>query len=88
VKVTFDLDSDLYRAVRVEAARDDRSIREVIAEALDAWLEKRETEEDVNSAATALEEYQREGGLAAEEFFRHHAAETRATYGAVESEEA
>jgi hypothetical protein len=81
VKVTFDLDAELYRAVRVEAARDDRSIRDVVGEALSGWLERRETAEDISSAAAAFEEYKRDGGIAAEEFFRHHAAESREKYG-------
>ena len=81
MKVTFDLDADLYRAVRVEAAREDRSIRDVVGEALSAWLERREADEDIATAAAALEEYERDGGIAAEEFFRHHAAESREKYG-------
>jgi hypothetical protein len=81
MKVTLDLAADLYRAIRVEAARDDRSIRDVVADALEAWLERREADEDIASAAEAFEEYRREGGVAAEEFFRHHAAETQAKYG-------
>src|SRR5512141_1698838 len=80
MKVTIDLDPDLYRAVKVEAARSDRSVREVVDAALAAWLEAEETREDVDSAAAALEEYRRDGGEAAETFFGKLAAETRATY--------
>ena len=32
MKVTIDLDPDLYRAVKVEAARADRSVREIVDE--------------------------------------------------------
>ena len=81
MKVTFDIDSDLYRSVRVEAARADRSIREVVAEALAGWLEAREDDEDRASAADALAEYERDGGAAAVDFFEHLAAEARAEYG-------
>ena len=81
MKVTFDIDSDLYRSVRVEAARTDRSIREVVAEALAGWLEAREHDEDRASAADALAEYERDGGVAATDFFEHLAAEARAEYG-------
>jgi predicted transcriptional regulator len=81
MKVTFDLDPDLYRSLKVEAARADRSVREVVAEAIDRWLDRREEEEDRASAAQALEEYRRDGGLAADEFFQHLAAEARAEYG-------
>ena len=81
MKVTIDLDSELYRAVKVEAARADRSVREIVDEALAAWLERFEEAEDVTAAAEALADYQRDGGVAADEFFRVHAAETRAAYG-------
>jgi predicted transcriptional regulator len=81
MKVTIDLDPELYRAVKVEAARADRSVREIVDEALAAWLERLEDAEDAAAAAEALLEYQRDGGVAADDFFRAHAAETRATYG-------
>ena len=80
MKVTIDLDPDLYRAVKVEAARSDRSVREVVDAALAAWLEAEETREDAKSAPEALEEYRRDGGVAAETFFGKLAAEARATY--------
>lgn len=80
MKVTIDLDPDLYRAVKVEAARSDRSVREVVDAALAAWLEAEETREDIDSAQAALEEYRRDGGEAAETFFGKLAAEARATY--------
>ena len=81
MKVTIDLDPDLYRAVKVEAARADRSVREIVDEALAAWLERLEDAEDAAAAIEALTEYERDGGVAAAEFFRAHAAETRAAYG-------
>lgn len=49
----------------------------VLAEALDRWLARREDDEDRASAATALEEYERDGGTAAAAFFEHLATETR-----------
>ena len=82
VKITLDLDADLYRSVKIEAARSDRSIRDVIAEALESWLTRREDEQDRSSAADALIEYERDGGTAAADFFETLAAETRAEYGA------
>ena len=81
MKVTFDIDPDLYRSVKVEAARTDRSIRDVVAEALAGWLAVREDDEDRASAADALTEYERDGGTAAADFFEHLAAEARAEYG-------
>ncbi len=77
----MDLNADLYRAVKVEAARTDRSVRDIVDEALDAWLEEAETREDRASAEAALDEYRRDGGEAAESFFGSLAAETKATYG-------
>jgi hypothetical protein len=81
MKVTIDLDAELYRAVKVEAVRAHRSVREIVDEALAAWLEGFEDAEDASAAVQALAEYTRDGGVAADEFFRAHAAETRAAYG-------
>ncbi|MEA2578678.1 MAG: hypothetical protein QOD78_2266 [Chloroflexota bacterium] len=84
MKVTIDLSADLYRAVKVEAARTDRSVREIVDEALEAWLASAEADEDRASAEAALVEYRRDGGEAAESFFGSLAAETKATYGSDE----
>jgi hypothetical protein len=80
MKVTIDLDADRYRAVKVEAARTDRSVRDIVDEALEVWLEAAEAGEDRASADAALAEYRRDGGEAAEAFLGSLAAETRATY--------
>lgn len=84
MKVTIDLDDELYRAVKVEAARSDRNVRAIVEEAIDAWLVAAEDREDRESAASALEEYRRDGGVAAEAFLGTLAAETRARYGSTE----
>jgi plasmid stability protein len=81
MKVTIELPDDLYRAVKVEAARSDRSVRDIVDEALEAWLSSAEEAEDRASADAALAEYRREGGEAAEAFFGSLAAETKASYG-------
>ena len=81
MKATFEIDQDLYRAVKVEAALSDRSVRDVLEEALRSWLEQAEETEDRASAAAALAEYQRDGGAAAEAWFGRIAAETKSTYG-------
>jgi plasmid stability protein len=81
MKATFDIDQELYRAIKVEAARSDRSVREVVEEALEAWLARGEEIEDRASAASALDEYRRDGGAAAEAWFGRLAAETKAAYG-------
>ena len=80
MKVTIDLDPGVYRAIKVEAARSNRSVREVVDAALAGWLEAEETREDIESAGAALEEYRRDGGESAEAFFGKLAAETKATY--------
>ena len=59
----------------------DRSVRDVMAEALAQWLDRREDEEDRASAAEALAEYRRDGGTSAAEAFAKLAAETKAEYG-------
>ncbi len=69
MKVTIDVDAELYRAVKVEAARSDRSVREIVDEALAAWLEAAESREDLAPANRALGEYRQDGGVAAEDFF-------------------
>lgn len=73
-------DEALYRAIRLRAAQDGRQIRDVIEEALRAWLDAREEKEDVEAATSALEEYEREGGEDAEAFFRRMVAEGRISY--------
>lgn len=80
MKVTIDLPDELYRAIKVEAARSDRSVRDVVDEALEAWLTATEDAEDRASAEAALAEYKRDGGEAAESVFGSLAAETKATY--------
>lgn len=81
MKATFDIDPELYRGIKVEAARLDRSVREVVEEALATWLAAAEELEDRESARAALDEYRRDGGESAEQFFGALAAETKATYG-------
>jgi plasmid stability protein len=80
MKVTIDLDADRYRAIKVEAARTDRSVRDIVDEALTAWLEAEEDREDRASAEDALAEYRRDGGESASSYFGSLAAETKATY--------
>jgi predicted transcriptional regulator len=80
MKVTIDLDPERYRAIKVEAARSDRSVRDIVDEALAAWIEAEESREDRDSAEAALAEYKRDGGESASVLFGSLAAETRATY--------
>ena len=80
MKATFDIDADLYRAIKVEAARADRTVRELVEEALQAWLTRAEEAEDRDSAEAALEEYGRDGGESAQAWFGRVAAEAKAAY--------
>jgi len=84
MKVTVDLDQDLYRSLKVEAARSDRSVRDVFNDAIAEWLARKEEAEDLASAAVALAEYERDGGTAAAAFFGKLAAEAKAAYGSSE----
>ena len=86
MKITVDLDEQLYRAVKVEAARSDRSVRDAVAEALERWLQDQEDEEDIRLSNEALAEYERDGGVAAAEFYRHLAAEAEAKYGSAKDD--
>jgi hypothetical protein len=81
MKATFDLDANLYRAIKVEAARADLAVRAIVEDALRQWLERREDAEDAAAATEALAEYQRDGGVAAEAFLAERAAEVHAKYG-------
>jgi len=85
MKITLDLsDADLYRAIKVEAALRDRSVREVVEEALADWLDKVDDEEDIPAADAAMEDYRLHGGIDAAEVFQKLAAETSARYSTTE----
>jgi plasmid stability protein len=79
MKVTIAFrDDELYRAVRVRAAQSGRQIRDIVEEALEAWLEAREDEEDTLASIDALKE---EGTVEANQFFQRLVAEGRVEYG-------
>ena len=82
MKITLDLaDANLYRAIKVEAARRDRSVRDIVEEALNDWLDRIDDAEDIVAADAAMADYRAHGGIDAAEVFEHLAAETRARYG-------
>ncbi|MGH2385974.1 MAG: hypothetical protein ACRDGB_13135, partial [Candidatus Limnocylindria bacterium] len=61
MKVTVAFRDDaLYRAIRVRAAEDGRQVRDIVEEALTAWLEAREDADDAKASATAIDEYERD----------------------------
>ena len=80
VKTTLDVSDELYRAIKVEAARSDRSVREIVEEALERWLEATEDAEDIKASDAAMAEYDRDGGVDAREVFGTLAAEHAAAY--------
>ena len=81
MKVTISFsDEELYRAIRVRAAQSGRQIRDIVEEALEAWLEAREDEEDVAAAQEALAEYDAVGGVDAQTYFERMVAERRVEY--------
>jgi plasmid stability protein len=63
-------DDALYTALKVEAARKGRHAKDIVAEAVSEWLEAREDEELRAGLEEARDEWQREGGVEAGEFFR------------------
>ena len=81
MKVTIALRDDaLYRSVKVHAAASGRQIRDVVEEALGAWLERQEDAEDTAVSKVALEALARGEGVDAEEFFQRMVAEGRVDY--------
>lgn len=83
MKVTIAFsDDELYTAIRVRAAQSGRQIRDIVEEALEAWLEAHEDEEDIAASIDALAEYDEVGGVDAETFFRKMVADGRVDYDA------
>ena len=72
--VIFD-DEELYRAVKIEAARTGQHAKDIIAAAVREWLEAKEDEELGPEIDKIREEWEREGGIEAEEFFAQLEAE-------------
>jgi hypothetical protein len=69
MRVTIDLDPQLFRAVKSEAARSHTSVRAILEEAVEVWLAAAEEREDREASSTALAGYQRSGGTWAEALF-------------------
>jgi plasmid stability protein len=81
MKVTVSFRDDaLYRRIRVYAAEDGRQVRDIVEEALTAWLEAREDVEDASASKEALAEYEQSGGIDADAFFRRMVADGRVAY--------
>ncbi|MBI2910687.1 MAG: hypothetical protein HYY05_00985 [Chloroflexi bacterium] len=67
--MVFD-DEDLYRDLRVEAARTGCHAKDIVSQAVRAWLEAREGEALRAELAEARAEWERHGGVEAGAFFR------------------
>ena len=63
-------DEALYTALKVEAAREGRHAKDIVAEAVREWLESREDEELGVGLEEARHEWERQGGVEANEFLR------------------
>ena len=68
-KLTVVLDEALYTATKVEAARRQMSVKELVADALEEWLEAREDRDLGPLMEEALAEYRTKGGVEARQFF-------------------
>ena len=62
-------DEGLYTALKVEAARKGRYAKDIVAEAVREWLAAREDEELRAGLEEARQEWERQGGAEAGEFF-------------------
>ena len=63
-------DEELYKALKVEAARMGRHAKDIVAEAVSEWLEAREDEELQVGLEEVRQEWRAKGGTEAGEFFR------------------
>lgn len=68
-------DEQLYTALKVEAVRRGVPAKDIVSEAVREWLETREDLELAAEMEEAIREWEREGGIDAEEFFRRWDAE-------------
>ena len=66
--VVFD-DEGLYTALKVAAVRSGQHAKDIVAQAVRDWLQAREDEELQAGLAEARQEWERDGGRDAGEFF-------------------
>jgi len=67
--VVFD-DEELYRSLKVEAARRGCHAKDIVAAAVREWFEIQDDAEDLVIARERMEAYRREGGVPLEEVMR------------------
>ncbi len=63
-------DDALYTALKVEAARKGRYAKDIVSEAVREWLEAREDEELRVGLEETRHEWERQGGVEANDYFR------------------
>jgi hypothetical protein len=76
-------DDELYAAVTAEAARLNRPLKDIVAEALREWLEALEDAELIPLVEEARADWEKYGGIEATEFFRQLDAEAQSRASAV-----
>ena len=79
-RVTVDFkDENLYQAVRAAATKTERSVQDIVAEALEHWLADADMDEhDGAEIEAARREWREKGGIEAHEFFDKLRAEEEA----------
>ncbi len=81
MKVTIAFqDDEIYRRVKLRAAASGRQVRDIVEEALRAWLDAQEDAEDRSASAQALAEYEVAGGVDADAYFARMVAEGHVSY--------
>ncbi len=76
-------DEALYTAVKVEAVRKNRPLKDVVTEALREWLETQEDAELAPQVEAARKEWAEKGGIEAGELFRQLREEEKSKKRAV-----
>ena len=82
MKVTIAFqDDELYRRIKLHAAMSNRQVRDIVEEALTAWLQAVEDADDLRASAEAMDEYATAGGVDADVFFARLVADGHVSYG-------
>ncbi|MGH2457686.1 MAG: hypothetical protein ACRDIY_02335 [Chloroflexota bacterium] len=76
-------DEGLYTAIKVEAARRNRALKDLVTEAVREWLANQEDLDLLPILAAARKEWREKGGIEASEFFRKLEEDDRASPRAV-----
>ena len=64
-------DENLYKALDTEGVKSDRSVQEIVLEAIEQWLmDAKLDEEEGTEIEAARKEWRKKGGVESHEFFR------------------